>query len=257
LWQLQAGMKLSKADIDLRLRESSRDHCINWRVAPLRSGDNVQYKDKLEKKVFVGQIIDIRDMVEIMDLERSLVSTRAKCPRSRMVLIRKRCKMEGRSVRKPDPVEYSNVSDCVKELMHMNEVEWIPAVFIMGPCFIFHIDDIQKGLVGCKGMDKVYFVRFFKSRNGKLIPISPKESTSFYRNHRYPYVESYPERIWTTLITVKSEVQKSLCRGGKWNGRTISVKLSGIPSSFNGYLKEELTNMIEDPLLEDNIRTCR
>jgi hypothetical protein len=136
-------------------------------------------------------------------------------------------------------------------------VEWISGLSVMGPCFIFHIDHIQKGIVGCKGMDKVYFVRFRNSRNDKLIPLSSKEWNSFYRDNRYPYEESYPERIWNTLITLKAEVQRSLCRGGQWNGRTVSSKLPGISPSFFGYLKAELNGMIVDPLLEDTIKTSR
>jgi hypothetical protein len=165
--------------------------------------------------------------------------------------------MEGRSVRKPDPVEYSNVPDNMKELIDSTEIEWIPALSVLSPCYIFHVDHIQKGLMGCKGMDKVYFVRFSKSRNGKLLPIAPRDWNAFYRDPRYPYVESYPERIWTTLITVKAEVQKSLCRGGEWNGRTISSKLSGIPSSFYGYLKDQLMEISTDPLLEGSVKTSR
>jgi hypothetical protein len=252
-------MKLSKADIELRLRESSRDNCINWRGAALRSGDNVQYhdRDKHERTVLVGQIIDIRDLDEIMDSECPSLGRRGKGLPKRWVLIRKRIRMEGMSVRRPDPVEYSNVPDSMKEIIDTDEVEWVSSLSIMSPCFIFHIDHLQKSLFGCKGMDKVYFVRFRQSRNKKLIPLSPKEWNSFYRDHRYPYEESYPERIWTCLITLKMEVKRSLCRGGQWNGRTISSKLSGFTSSFFGYLKAELLQHIGEPLLEDCIKTSQ
>jgi hypothetical protein len=185
-------MKLSIVEIDLRLRESCRENCINWRGAALRSGDNVHYKEQ-HHKVLVGQIIDIRDYDKIMDSEQSLITKRGKHVMTRMVLIRRRSRIEGQSIRKPDPAEYCHVPDCLKEIMDTTEVEWIPASCIVGPCFIFHIDHIQKGIVGCKGMDKVYFVRFRKSQNGKLLPISSKDWNSFYRDQRYPYVESYPE----------------------------------------------------------------
>jgi hypothetical protein len=52
-------------------------------------------------------------------------------------------------------------------------------------------------------------------------------------------------------------VKRSLCRGGQWNGRTISSKLSGFPSSFFGYLKAELMQHIGDPLVEDCIKTSQ
>jgi hypothetical protein len=190
-----AIMKLSKALIELRLRDSCRDNCINWRGAALRSEDHVQYTVKNDKKVLVGQIIDIQEQHDIKPSERSLISRSGKCSRTRMVFIRMRSRRKGRSVRQPDPVEYSHVSDCMKEVIDTDDVEWIPTLSIVGPCFIFHINHIQKGLVGCKGMDKVYFVRFRKSRNGKLILLLPKDWNSFYRDDRYPYEDSYPERI--------------------------------------------------------------
>jgi hypothetical protein len=106
-------------------------------------------------------------------------------------------------------------------------------------------------------MDRVYFVRFRKSKNGQLLPILEKEWFPFYRDSRYPFYESFPERIWTALMSMKMEVQKSLCRGGEWNGRTVSAKLVGISPSFFGYLQEELKNMSHDSLLEDTIRSSK
>jgi hypothetical protein len=69
--------------------------------------------------------------------------------------------------------------------------------------------------------------------------------------------ESYPERIRMTLVSLKLEVQKSLCRGGEWNGRTTMAKLVGIPPCFFAYLQEELRLHVDGPLQEDVIKTSR
>jgi hypothetical protein len=90
-----------------------------------------------------------------------------------------------------------------------------------------------------------------------LLPISEEEWFPFYQDHQYPLEESYPERIGTALISVKMEVQKSLCRGGKWNGQTTMAKLVGIPPAFFGYLQEELRHHVDGPLHQDVVKTSR
>jgi hypothetical protein len=90
-----------------------------------------------------------------------------------------------------------------------------------------------------------------------LIPISEKEWFPFYQDHQYPLEKSYPEEIWTALISVKMEVQKLHCRGGEWNGRSTMAKLVGIPPAFFGYLKEELRHHVGGSLHQDVVKTSR
>jgi hypothetical protein len=174
-----------------------------------------------------------------------------------MCLIRKNWEVDTRAVRRPDPMEYCNVSDCVTELVETYDLEWVPVSSVLRPCFILHIDAIQKACISCKGIDNLYFIRFRESKNAKLIPISQKERSPFYPDHRFPLEESYPERIWMALISLKLEVQKALCRGGEWNGRTTMAKLVGIPPCFFGYLQEELRLLVDGPLQEDVVKTSR
>jgi hypothetical protein len=224
-------MKLSKGELSLRLQNSSRDNCINWRGAVLRTGDNVVYKAKHQRQSIVGQIIDIKEQGRIPKGERSLVESPGKIQSTRMVLMRIRSGIDDRNVRRPDPMEYCHVGDTLKELVDSYECEWVPATAVINICFVFHIDSIQKGLFSCQGMNAVFYVRFLKSRNGRLIPIAEKDWLPFYGD---------PEQIWMQLMSLKTEVQKMLSRGGEWNGRTVSAKLTGIPSSFYGYILEEI-----------------
>jgi hypothetical protein len=151
-------MKLSKREIALRLQNSSRDNCINWRGAVLRSGDNVFYKAKHHRKPQVGQIVDIVEQGRIPKAELSAVETRGKTIMTRMVLVRVRPKVDRRSTRPPDPMEYFHVGDTIKELADRYECEWVPATSVLNICFIFHIDSIQKGSFNCHGMNRVFFV---------------------------------------------------------------------------------------------------
>jgi hypothetical protein len=96
-----------------------------------------------------------------------------------------------------------------------------------------------------------------KSQNGRVIPIKEKEWVPFYRDSRFPLEESYPERIWTQLTSLKLEVQKVLSRGGEWNGRTVSAKLTGIPSSFYAYVMEELNQSTRVPAPHGILRNSR
>jgi hypothetical protein len=91
----------------------------------------------------------------------------------------------------------------------------------------------------CKGMQRFYCIRFQKSRNGKLLPIPEKNWQPFYRDERFPEIESYPESLWHNIVAMKQEVQKAMSRGGQWDGRTISARFFAQPSFFS-YLKDEL-----------------
>lgn len=223
----------------------------------LRTGDNVVYKAKHHRQSIVGQILDITDQGRIPKGECSFVDSPGKTPRTRMVLMRMRLELDERKIRRPDPMEYCHVGDTMKEVVDSYECEWVPATAVINICFIFHIDSIQKGLFSCQGMKSVFFVRFMKSRNGRLIPIAEKNWRPFYRDSKFPWEESYPERIWMQLMSLKMEVQKTLSRGGEWNGRTVSAKLAGIPSSFYGYIFEEINQRTMQPVPHGVVRNSR
>jgi hypothetical protein len=111
-------------------------------------------------------------------------------------------------------------------------LEWIQWNLVISPCFIFHIDTIQGGLFTCKGMNRCFYIRFFRSRNGKFIPISESSWDPFYRDEVFPDVESYPESLWNNIMCIKTEVHRALCHGGQWDGRTVTAKIYGQPSFF-------------------------
>jgi hypothetical protein len=119
------------------------------------------------------------------------------------------------------------------------------------------MDTIQRGLMNCKGMQRFYLIRYQKTKNGKLIPVKEKDWIPFYRDPRYPEIESFPEGIWNNLVTLKSEVQKSLCRGGQWDGRTTSAKVVGAQPSFFRYLKDQFEDVFGDEISKKSFRFTR
>jgi hypothetical protein len=84
-----------------------------------------------------------------------------------------------------------------------------------------------------------------------------KDWVPFYRDCRYPDVESYSELLWNNIMTLKNEVQKSLCRGGQWDGRTTSARVVGAPSFFFRYLKDELDCAFGHEMSTKTIRCIR
>jgi hypothetical protein len=69
-------------------------------------------------------------------------------------------------------------------------------------------------------------------------------------------VESYPEALWINIMAMKNEVNKAMCRGGQWDGRTVSAKISANPSFFH-YLKNEMEESFGDELWKHTIRFSR
>jgi hypothetical protein len=171
-------MKLSKAEMERRLTGSSRDNCINWRGAPLRTGDNLIFQAGHHAFPMVGQLIDLTDQDLIPQAEKHYIGTKGRSSCSRMALVRVR-----RFVKESD-VPRPLVGDCCHLPYGMNEVakttvaEWIPVEAISNICFIFHIELIQKGMVSCGGMDWVYFIRFQEIEPMNLGQVKPASAAN-------------------------------------------------------------------------------
>jgi hypothetical protein len=105
----------------------------------------------------------------------------------------------------------------MKEVSKSFEAEWVPVETVTNICFIFHLDVIEKGLVSCGGMERVFFVRY-KRRNGKLLSLKERQFKSFFRHPEFPFQESYPEAIWSQLSVMKQLVGKEMSCGGVWDG---------------------------------------
>jgi hypothetical protein len=237
----------TRKEISSRLRLSLRDNCINWRGAAIRSGDNVIFKAKSDGCCQPGQIIDIQDYRDIPRNEVQSVTLTPKDDRMRYILIRHRSFVNSKDCPSPDPVQYCHLPDDMKEDADTLELEWVEWNLVVSPCFIFHVDTVQRGSFTCKGMDRCFFIRYYKTRNKKYIPIAENSWHPFYRDKVFPDVESYPKFIWNNIQAMKTEAQRALCRGGQWDGRTVTAKFYAQPSFFC-FLKDEVENAYGDAI---------
>jgi hypothetical protein len=152
--QLNMKLLLSRKEITLRLREASRENCLNWRGSPLRSGGYVLFALANDMTVQTGQIIDIRDYCDIPKKEKASLISKPSDGLTRMVLIRHQSYLkEWCSI---DSGIYSDVPDGLNEVVDTLELEWIPCNAITSVCFIIHLDTIQRGFICCKGMKKFF-----------------------------------------------------------------------------------------------------
>jgi hypothetical protein len=55
---------------------------------------------------------------------------------------------------------------------------------------------------------------------------------------------------------MKNEVQRAMCRGGQWDGRTVTAKMHAPPSFFR-YLKDEVDNAYGDDIPIHSLRFTR
>jgi hypothetical protein len=165
--------------------------------------------------------------------------------------------LDDKSVSRPSAKDYCNTPKSLQEALGTVHMEWIPATTVRGPCFIFHIDSIQRGSFMCKGMDRVFFICYWRTHNGKFLPLRENDWMPFCRNPKYPEVEGFSESLWIFLMFLKQEVQKALCCEEQWDGRTSLAKIVGVQSVFFGYVKDELQLLLEDEITSKSVRFTR
>jgi hypothetical protein len=250
------SMELSMPEIERRLLHSCRDNCINWRGAPLRSGDHVLLKRDGAVDPTVVQLIDLMVAGAIPVGEVPLTTKRGKNRLKRMALVRILPFADKNFPPLPRGGDLCHLPYSLKEVSLSTIVEWVPVEFVVNICFIFHVDAIQKGFVSCGGMERVYCVRF-KNVSSKLLPLKESSFKPFYRDPKYPFQESVPESIWSTLSGLKLMVSKEMSCGGVWDGRTKLARMNGVPPSFFGYIKAELEDDQRTTVQYNKIRISR
>jgi hypothetical protein len=212
-------MKLSKVEIEKRLLFSSRDTCINWRGAPLRSGDHVMIKRKGESSSTVAQVIDLKAAAAIPEGESPSTPRKGLNGFKRMALVRLYPFANENVPSLPRGGEMCHIPYSIKEVIQSTIVEWLPVECVNNICFIFHCNLIQNGLVSCGGMERVFCLRY-STHSGKLSALKESQFKTFYRDPKYPFQESVPEAIWSNLAGLKQTITKEMSCGGIWDGRT-------------------------------------
>jgi hypothetical protein len=249
-------LQLSKAEIERRLLFSNREYCINWRGAALRSGDHVVLQRNGVEAITVAQIIDLNVSAAIPEGESLLPGRKGKKGLQMMALVRIYPFVDENVPPLPSGGEMCHIPYGLKEVMQSTTLEWLPVESVVNICFVFHCNLIQKGFVNCGGMERVFCVRFSQVC-GKLSPLKDSHFMSFYRDPKFPFQESVPEGIWSTLSGLKQIVSKEMSCGGIWDGRTRLARMAGVPPSFFGYLKSELEGESDKQIQYNKLRISR
>jgi len=72
--------------------------------------------------------------------------------------------------------------------------------------FVFHLDVLEHKLPNCAGMSRGFYTRYHYDIGNRLLSVDC--------HHHFPFSniisESYPSRIWNSIIDIKEKVEKSL-----------------------------------------------
>jgi len=100
---------------------------------------------------------------------------------------------------------YPNVTLCqlIECFEVVNYYSTIETVYIVDLAFIFHVDTVEHHWVNCCGMVRVFFTQF-KYINDQWISVSGQHHSPFC----YDYGESYPCRIWYSILNVVERINK-------------------------------------------------
>jgi hypothetical protein len=111
----------------------------------------------------------------------------------------------------PTPVHvdtFRNVVKCrIKEVFEdCSSVVVINIYAIRNLAFVFHAVTLEKKLVNCAGMTRVFFTQYCLLGNHRLEAVDCHVHSPFSST----YVESYPSQMWYFLLEVKHAVEKML-----------------------------------------------
>ncbi len=90
--------------------------------------------------------------------------------------------------------------------------------------FVFHADTLENNLVDCAGMSRVFYTRYKYDCNDNLMKLRPCQVAPFSRFGLY---DSYPCRIWHSVLDVKDLMRKALNDRRQFQGlrKSVSVRL--------------------------------
>jgi hypothetical protein len=121
----------------------------------------------------------------------------------------------------PVDVSYNNLRKCrIKEVTErVLAIGTIQTCQVRDLAFVFHAVTLEHDIVNCAGMVNVFFTRFRYDVNDNLVGINV--------GHHYPFsnavVESFPCRIWWSILYVKESVMKLLCDRKQYQSMKKSV----------------------------------
>jgi hypothetical protein len=109
----------------------------------------------------------------------------------------------------PVPMEkYSNLLKCrLSEVCELcSSTTTINIDMVKDIAFVFHVDTLEYDLPNCAGMSRVFYTRYRYSRDNNLVAVDCRQHTPF----SYIVPDSFPSRIWHSILDVKAQVEKCL-----------------------------------------------
>lgn len=146
------------------------------------------------------------------------------------------------NLQEPPPVSlelYSNVIKCrLKELLEVcSSATTINKRFVKDIAFVFHIDNLEYDLPNCAGMSRVFYTRYHYDDSNRLQQVDCRHHSAFST----VVLESYPARIWHSILEVKQKVEKLLNDPKQYQPCKKMVHLHFSLESWN-YLYVNLAN---------------
>ncbi len=111
----------------------------------------------------------------------------------------------------PPPVSidsYSNVLKCrLTEVYELSSsLSTIGSNLVIDLAFVFHIDALEYDVPNCAGMSQVFYTRYRYDDANQLVQVYCRQHSPFSN----AISESFPSRIWNSILDVKDRVQKCL-----------------------------------------------
>jgi len=141
----------------------------------------------------------------------------------------------------PIDASFQNLRKChLKEVTErVLAINTIKTCQVRGLVFVFHATTLEHDILNCAGMKSVFFTRFRYDVNDSLVDMDV--------GHHYPFsnavVESFPCRIWWSILLVKESVMKLVFDRKQYQGMKKSMMLPFSLESWY-YLKSQIPNCI-------------
>jgi len=103
---------------------------------------------------------------------------------------------------------YTNIVQCIlQELFEVrSSFNTIRIGSVLDIAFVFHVNTLESKIPNCAGMTRFFFVRYYYDENNVLVELHHNEHVPFSQ----VIIDSYPCRIWYTIVDVKDRLEKCL-----------------------------------------------
>jgi hypothetical protein len=121
---------------------------------------------------------------------------------------------------------YGNLRKCgLKEVLEQgSSLSTIDFQSVVDIAFVFHANTLEHEHVNCAGMARVFYTRYQYDNEDNLLEVDNRVHVPFSTF----IVESYPSRIWYSIVDAKNQVAKVLNDSKQYKSckKTVIMKYS-------------------------------